>query len=87
MGNLMFFAAFLYKKLRDADREKRDKLRPFLRDVQESGAIPLGMRPDADGDAYWWVVYEPARFASAEAMERSLRARTPPGVRMVVVTL
>lgn len=88
MANLMFFAAFLYKKMLGADHGTRERLRSFLREIKESGAIPLGMhKNDAGTDAYWWLVYDAGRFASPDALTRHLKERTPPNLTMVILTI
>jgi hypothetical protein len=83
MGDLLAFAFFLHKKLRAAAPKTRDRLKTFLKEFRDAGAIPLGLH----GDEYWWVVYDRSRFASDRALDDYLEARTPSGMKKNVLTL
>lgn len=83
MGEMMTFALFLFKRLRNAEPKTRQRLRTFLQEFKDTGAIPLGMHEDT----YWWVVYNPNRFASPKALEDHLTSCTPPGLKKIVLTI
>jgi hypothetical protein len=84
VGNPLFFAASLYKKLAEADQETREQVKSFLRDIVRSGVIPLGMRRTGSGGEYWWVVYDRSRLSRAE-LDSYLTDHTPPGLKMTVI--
>jgi hypothetical protein len=86
VGNPLFFAAALYKKLAEADQGTREQVKSFLRDIVRSGAIPLGMRRTGSGGEYWWVVYDRARLGRA-GLDSYLADHTPPGLKMVILTI
>jgi hypothetical protein len=86
VGNPLFFAASLYKKLTEADQGTREQVKSFLRDIVRSGAIPLGMRRTVSGGEYWWVVYDRHKLGRAE-LDSYLADHTPPGLKMVVLSI
>ncbi len=86
--SLLRLASTLYAKLQNAHPKTRERIEAALRDVKATGAIPLGIRKtDAGTDAYWWVVYDTARFPSEDARWEYLKERTPPGYQMIILTV
>ncbi|HTM67934.1 MAG TPA: hypothetical protein VL426_01415 [Candidatus Binatia bacterium] len=86
--HLLTFAASLYKKLAKARPATRDRVKAILTEVLEGGAIPLGIHKDAVGDdAYWWLLHDASRFPTEDAMMDALEARSPRGMKMVVLRL
>lgn len=86
--HILTFAASLYKSLSKARPTTRERVKAILRDTIDGGAIPLGIHKDAVGDdAYWWLLHDPSRFADEDAMMDALEARSPRGMKMVVLRL
>lgn len=83
-SSLMSFAALLYRKLRNAAPEVRAIATACIRDVQDSGMMPLGMRPEAGRQAYVWLLFDRSRLTLAER-ERYVHERTPPGAKAHVI--
>ncbi len=81
IGSLMSFATLLYRKLRSAPAGTKTLVLACIKDVQDSGLIPLGMRTDDGGPSYIWLLFDRSRL-SLEERERYVRARTPPGIRV-----
>lgn len=85
MANPLKLAAALYARLMNADRRIKDQLRPFLQDMESSGAVPIGMRRDPyGGGEYLWLVFDRRRLPPAE-LDRHLANHTPPGLKMTVI--
>ena len=87
MAELMKFAARLYIRLLNANPRVKNQVEPFLQEIRASGAIPLGLRPDAAGrPAYWWLVYDESILGPGQ-MSSYLQDHTPPGLAIVIVRL
>ena len=86
--NPLFFAASLYKRLADADKNVREQVKTFLRSIPTTGAIPLGLRRSGDGLTveYCWLVFDRACLSPAE-LDRYLRDNTPAGLKLTVLYL
>lgn len=84
LSSLMSFATLLYRKLRGAAPDVRAIAHACIKDAQDSGMIPLGMRPEAGRQAYVWLLFDRTRLTLAER-ERYVRERTPPGATSHVI--
>lgn len=81
IGSLMSFATHLYKKLRAAPPDVRALILSHIKNAQDTGLVPLGMRTDDGEPAYVWLLFDRSRL-TLEERERHIRAWTPPGVRI-----
>jgi hypothetical protein len=80
MRELMTFALLLLKKLINADSTTRSQVAASLREIKDTGLIPLGMRSDGGMPEYVWLLFDRSRLTITERM-RHVSAKTPPGVR------
>lgn len=86
IGSFMSFATLLYKRLRGAAPDVRALVIAHVRDAQDTGLIPLGMRADDGGQSYVWLLFDRSKLTLAER-ERVIRDRTPSGVRIRTLDL
>ena len=84
LSSLMSFATLLYRKLRGAAPDVRAIAHACIKDAQDSGMIPLGMRPEAGHQTYVWLLFDRTRLTLAER-ERYVREHTPSGVTSRVI--
>src|SRR5688572_30892575 len=77
IGSFMSFATLLYRKLRGAAPDVRTLVLAHIKEAQDTGLIPLGMRTDDGGPSYVWLLFDRSRLTLAER-ERFIRDRTPP---------
>lgn len=86
IGSFMSFATLLYKKLRGAEPGVRALVLAHIKEVQDTGLIPLGMRTDDGGPSYVWLLFDRSRLTLADR-ERHIQERTPPGARTRTIDL
>ena len=86
LGSLLAFATLLAKKLRAAPHDARTVVHACIKEAQDSGLIPLGMRDDDGGPAYVWLLFDRSRLTLAER-EQHVRAKTPAGVRIRTIEI
>lgn len=86
LGSLLTFATLLAKKLRGAAHDARAVVHACIKEAQDTGLIPLGMRDDDGGPAYVWLLFDRSRLTLAER-ERHVQTKTPSGVRIRTIEI
>jgi hypothetical protein len=86
ISTIMSFATLLYKKLRGAEPGVRTLVMAYIKEAQDTGLVPLGMRTDDGGPSYVWLLFDRSKLTLANR-ERHVRERTPPGVRTRTIDL
>lgn len=86
LASLLSFATLLSKKLRSAPHDARALVLDCIKEAQDTGLIPLGMRSDDGGPAYVWLLFDRSRLTLGER-ERHIRSKTPAGVRVRTIEI
>jgi len=81
LASLLSLATTLSKKLRSAPHDVRSLVLACIKEIQETGLIPLGLRSDDGGPAYVWLLFDRSCL-TLEERERHIRAKTPAGTRV-----
>jgi hypothetical protein len=88
MVKLISLVTRLYHQVQKAKPKSRDRLLAIIREVRDSGVIPLGMRKAGDGsDEYLWLVHDRKHFDSNVTLAMYLRDRSPAGVAIAVIEI
>ncbi|MFA6604183.1 MAG: hypothetical protein WCT10_05125 [Patescibacteria group bacterium] len=81
-------ACSLYKRLLSSSNIIRQDIDPFLKQIRENGAIPLGCRYAADGELeYCWLIYRRNFAVSTAELAGQLRDLSPPHAKLVLIFL
>ncbi len=88
MVKLITLVTRLYNQVQKAKPKVRDRLIAIVREVRDSGVVPLGIRKADDGsDEYLWLVFDRSHFASNVVLAMYLRERSPADATIAVIEI